>query len=504
MSQDPRIEGLKKLVGNLEAFSAHCLKVADKSGATVPFIWNAAQRNLHAKLERQIKETGKVRALVLKGRQMGISTYVAARFYHRTTTSFGKKTLIVAHQAKSTSSLFEMVKRYHQHSPLPVSTAYSNATELVFDKLGGKYGLATAGSDDVARGTTAQLAHLSEFGFWSNGQKHMAGLGNTVADEPGTEIIIESTANGIGNAFHKMWQEAEAGRGEFIAVFLPWFLDPSYRAKVKPDFVLSKEDVDYMQAYGLDMEQMQWRANKIATYGEGFSYLWSQEYPATATEAFQTSTKNPLVSPERVMAAVNSKYADMNAPLVIGCDPAGDGVNDADRTAIAFRRGRVCFRVEYHQGLSTMQIAGKLAEYNNEFKPDGMFVDKGGLGAGVYDRLVELNVPIIGVNNAEKARDPERYENKRAEMWWTMKEWFEDQPCRIPNDPALISDICAPEPKVSSNGRKLLEKKEDMKKRQIRSPDGADALSLTFSEPVAFRSNHTIGGGWKAPTSAGY
>jgi hypothetical protein len=125
----------------------------------------------------------------------------------------------------------------------------------------------------------------------------------------------------------------------------------------------------------------------------------------------------------------------------------------------------------------------------------------------VYDRLLELSVPVIGVNNATRATDHERFENKRAEIWWTMKDWFADQPCRVPNNAALISDLTAPQPKVSSNGRKLLEKKEDMAKRQVRSPDGADALSLTFAEPMAFRDHYLPGAreaSKPAATSAGY
>jgi hypothetical protein len=216
---------------------------------------------------------------------------------------------------------------------------------------------------------------------------------------------------------------------------------------------------------------------------------------------------NPLINPSDVMSVVNSASAEMNAPLVIGCDPAGDGVNDADRTAICFRRGRTVFRMEYHQGLDTMQITGLLAEYERDFKPDGIIIDKGGLGAGVYDRLNELNVPVIGINNAQRATDSERYENIRAEMWWLMGEWFEDRPCRIPNNAALISDITAPQPRVSSNGRKMLEKKEDMKKRGVRSPDGGDALALTFAMPVGYRDPSRGAKPTRnkpAPTSAGY
>ena len=484
---DAQLEGLRRLKHSLELFSVHCLKIADKEGRTTPFAWNRAQQYVHERLEEQKAKTGKVRAMVLKGRQQGISTYAAARFYHHTTMTPGRKALIVGHEQKSTDSLFGMVKRYHANNPLGISTGATNAKELVFDKLDGGYKLATAGSDDVGRGNTAQVAHLSEFAFWKNAQKHMAGLGNTIADIDGTEIIIESTANGLGNAFHLMWQMAEAGQSDWIAVFVPWFWQDEYRAAVKEDFeqALSDEDKAYQEAHGLDLEQMQWRANKKSTYGAGFEWLFEQEYPATPSEAFVSSTSNPLISPTLVMAAVNSEYRDLSAPLIIGCDPAGDGAEGADRTAIVFRQGRVCRRIEYHSALTTMQIAGKLAEYHAQHKPAAIFVDKGGLGAGVYDRLRELGIPVIGVNSATRANDHERYENKRAEMWWLMREWLEDQPCRLPNNMALVADITSPQPKVSSNGRRLLEKKEDMQKRGLRSPDGADALALTFAEPVA-------------------
>lgn len=345
----------------------------------------------------------------------------------------------------------------------------------------------------------------SEFAFWRNPQKHLAGLGNTVADIDGTEVILESTGNGQGNAFHLMWQDAEAGKGDYIAIFVPWFWQAEYRAPVREDLELSEKDRKYMAAYGLDMEQMQWRANKIVSYGKGFAWLFDQEYPATPALAFQSSTLNPLVDPASVQMAVDSTYRDLSAPLLIGCDPAGDGVQDPDRTAIAFRRGRVCLRIEYHEGLDTMQIAGKLMNYNREMRPAMIFVDKGGLGAGVYDRLVELGAPVTGVNNASKATDFERYENIRSEMWWLMAEWLDDFPVRIPNNPALISDLTAPQPKVSSNGRKLLEKKEDMAKRGIRSPDGADALALTFAMPVERPENLPLAPAQReAPTTAGY
>lgn len=430
------------------------------------------------------------------------STYVGARYYHRTSMNHGEGAFIVTHEEKATQSLFKMVKRYHEHNTLAPSTKASNAQELIFGALDSGYKLATAGSQDVGRGNTARLLHGSEFGFWANAQTHLAGLGNTIPsgeEAKGSEIILESTGNGLGNAFHLMWQEAEAGNGEYIAIFVPWFWQDEYRTEPKPDFELNDADRKYMEAYGLDMAQMQWRANKIAEYGKGFAWLFDQEYPATAALAFQTSTQNPLINPSDVMAAVNSKFIDMSGPIVLGCDPAEEG---EDRTAIVWRQGRVVFRVEYHPKMRPMQVAGILAKYWAEgvpredggrfagLLPDGMLIDRIGIGAGVVDRLRELNVPHIGVHSGERADAPDVYENKRAEMWWRMKEFFEDQPCRMLNNASLIADITAPQPEVTSMSRKLLESKKKMKKRGVRSPDGGDALAMTFAYPVAPRSRN--------------
>ena len=515
--------GLLHLQTDLESHCHACLKILGKAGgANVPFVWNKAQHYIHARLQEQLKSIGYVRALILKSRQQGASTYIGARFYHKTSMNPGTNAFIVAHEDKATTNLFKMVKRYHDHNPLAPSIKASNAQELIFGKLDSGYKLATAGSQDVGRSNTARLLHGSEFGFWANAQSHLAGIGNTIpsgALGAGTEVILESTANGLGNAFHLMWQAAEAGvdkdgnECEYIAIFVPWFWQEEYRTDPKPGFKVSTVDEKYRAAYQLDIPQMQWRANKIAEYGKGFEWLFDQEYPATAALAFKTSTMNPLISPNDVMSAVNSEYLDLDRPLVIGVDPAGDGEGKSDRTAFAFRCGRTCFRVEYHGKLNTMQIAGKLAAYWNDgvqvagrtIYPAAMFVDKGGLGVGIVDRLDELNIPVIGVFFSASATQPDVYLNKRAEMWWTMKEWFEDQPCRLVNEAQLITDLCAPQPVESSHGKKQLESKKQMAKRQIRSPDGGDALALTFAEPVQPRAvDPGISRNRSSATTAGY
>lgn len=479
-------------------FAGSSLKIKDKQGQFRTLGFNKAQWYVHDQLERQKARLHYVRALVLKGRQQGISTYIGGRFYHRTVFTPGTSTLIMAHEAKATANLFKMVKRYDEGNPFAPAKAATNAQELIFGAIGSDYRVATAGAADTGRSLTAQLFHGSEFAFWQNAQEHLAGIGNAIGDVPGTEIILESTGNGLGNAFHQLWLAAEAGMVDFVPIFVPWYWQPEYALPVPDGFQLANEDEAYRQAYGLSMEQMVFRQRKIATYGQGFEYLFDQEYPATSTLAFQSPTANPLISPITVARAMRSTFRDRYGSFVIGCDPAEFG---DDRTAIVFRHGRVVFRIEAHSKKGPMEVAGMLARLWLDMRPDALIVDRIGIGSGIVDRLKEQQIPVIGLNSAERAENAEVYGNRRAEMWWRMKEWLEDSPNRMPNDMAMASDLSAPGFYHTSNGLKMVEKKEDMRdKRKLRSPDLADALALTFATGIA-PAEH--GGGHHSQGSAG-
>ena len=115
----------------------------------------------------------------------------------------------------------------------------------------------------------------------------MASLLQTVPDVDGTEIIIESTANGY-NDFHSLWRKAEAGESEFMPIFLPWSLDPGYRRKVEPDFVMDGDEKKLAELHSLDVEQIAWRRAKISQLGS--AEYFAQEYPHTPSEAFISST----------------------------------------------------------------------------------------------------------------------------------------------------------------------------------------------------------------------
>jgi hypothetical protein len=481
------IEIRKKLKNNLEHYSLKCLKVRVKSGAVVPLVLNKAQRYIDARLNKQKKLTGKVRAVILKGRQQGCSTYVGARFYHQVSHNFGTQAFILTHALDATQNLYKMAQRYYENTPALVKpqVTTSNAKELIFGQLDSGYKLGTAENKSVGRSSTIQLLHGSEVAFWNNAGEHAKGIMQAVPNTENTEIILESTANGMGNYYHQMWQSAESGESDYIAIFVPWFWQDEYRVKVKKDFEPTVEESELKKYYLIDDEQLAWRRLKIAEFGvngtDGLKAFY-QEYPCNPQEAFQNTGEDSYIKPEDVIRA-RKNNAEQYGNLVLGVDPARFG---DDRTAIIRRKGRNAFGLEMHVKKDTMEIVGRVNTIINEEKPHKVFIDIGGLGAGIYDRLKELghgNV-IVAVNSANAALDSRKYSNKRAEMWHLCKEWIQDTPSQIPDSDELQADLCNTRYSVDSNSRLKMERKEDMKKRGIRSSDAADALCLTFAYPT--------------------
>jgi hypothetical protein len=485
----------KRLRDDFQHYAQKCLKIRTKAGDVHSFELNAAQRFLHEQLEKQKEETGKVRALILKGRQQGISTYVGGRYYHQATHKRGVRVFILTHEQTATDNLFAMVERYHEHCPKLVKpvTGASNAKELSFEALESDYIVGTAGSKAVGRSQTVQRFHGSEVAFWPNAPMHFAGVVQAIPDLPGTEIILESTANGVGGEFHERWQQAEAGIGDFIAVFIPWFWQEEYQRPVPADFTPDEEEQAYMEAYGLSMEQMVWRRAKIAELKDPL--LFKQEYPATAAEAFQMTGHDSYIPAELVVKARKNTVEGIG-PLVIGVDPSRFG---DDRFSVAWRKGRKVEKTEAKSKLDNVQGANWIKEIIDQDSPDRVFIDVGGQGAGVFDILkswggtyAKVCTPVdfggspqssvIFLENGEKRPGPR---NRRAEMWMRSKEWLEDiAGVELPDSDKLQADACGPSYRYDANQYLILESKEQMRKRGVRSPDDWDAVALTFAAPV--------------------
>lgn len=297
----------KRLKEEFPYYAQKALRIRTKEAKVVPFKLNHAQEKLQKAVDESVAKSGRVRIIILKARQQGLSTYVGGYLYHQVSQAKARKAIVVTHKSDSTTALFNMTKRYHENVPeiLKPSTSYSSKKELVFDKLDSSYMVATAGGDGIARGETITDAHLSELAFWkeSTANENLNGLLQSIPDVPGTSVFIESTANGVTGPFYEMWKGAVAGENGYIPVFIPWFLDPGYKKEAPEGFILTPaeeavvEEIKKGWDVDLTLDQMYWRRLKINQNGLD---LFKQEYPAFPDEAFLT-TGRPVFDPETLV-----------------------------------------------------------------------------------------------------------------------------------------------------------------------------------------------------------
>lgn len=495
-----RARAAKLLRDNFPVYSRECLKIRTKEHGIQPLHLSATQRYLHEKAEDQLRRTGMVRLLVLKGRQTYITTYTAARHYHKITHRRGVRGFILAHLEDATSNIFGMVRFFHEQCPQEVrpETSTESAKEILFPLLVSGVKMGTAGSKAVGRSEALQFLHGSEVAFWENAEEHSAGLMQAVARVPGSEIILESTANGIGNAFHRLWKAAEAGNSEFECCFIPWFIHEEYTAKPPDGWLAPEAFREYGEIYNLTPGQIYWawiknREQSVIAGGgpDEFNWKFRQEYPANADEAFQTSGANHFIKPEVVLRARKRKVPGIG-PIVLGVDPARGG-NDMMGIIDRQRRrlgGHICER--YKTSRDPRANAGHVVTIVKRLKSQGLPIKKVVVdttdGNAMFSYLEDvLGDLVVGVNFGEKAHDAENYANRRAEMWDQLRQWFDDPVgVQCPDTDDFQGDMTCTSwgsglTHKRPNGQLVLEQKEKIKERLKFSPDLGDAAAITFS-----------------------
>ncbi len=215
-------------------------------------------------------------------------------------------------------------------------------------------------------------------------------------------------------------------------------------------------------------------ADKTSDYAK-YEHVWLGEYQDVSDMQF--------ISREVIKAARDRQSPLPEEPRIMGLDVARFG---DDKTVLILRHGHKVRKIWDWSKLDTMQTAAKTAELCDRHTPQALFVDGVGVGGGVVDRLRMLGVKVIDVNAGGRAMRDTRYGNKRAEMWANMRDWLRDVG-EIPDHDHLEMELQSPEYRYDNQNRVFLEKKEDMKKRGMPSPDYADALALTFAQPVRQR-----------------
>lgn len=215
-----------------------------------------------------------------------------------------------------------------------------------------------------------------------------------------------------------------------------------------------------------------------ATYGEQ-----SNAYRIRVLGEFALTDDDTLISADLVDAAMQRDVTvQQSEPIIYGVDVARFGT---DRTALCKRRGSVVLEIKAWGGLDLMQTVGQIINEAKLDSPSEICVDTIGLGGGVADRLREQGYNVVDVNVSESSAMNPNANKLRDELWMSVKDWLATRSVKLPRDETLRHELVAPRYNFSSSGKLVVESKDSMRKRRMRSPDLADALCLTFAGSAA-------------------
>lgn len=512
-------------------FARQAIKIRTKEGDLAPLELNEAQLILLKAAEDQLAAERWVRLAGLKGRRQGFSTMVAARGYWRATLWERQNIYILSHEMTASSKLFDMVALMQEKHPFPPKVGTDNAKELEFPKRGSSYTVATAGQKAGGRGGGVSFFHGSEVAWWTNAPDHFSASVQAVDEvrgqwgvlwteprdalpfesgigciegwvKPPSEIWLETTSAGPMGEFYKRYMDAMKLIGRYRAAFVPWTVQTEYVEY--GEFVPMQEaeeegelsEAEYQELHGLSNEQMLWRRSKIHELGSEGKFR--QEYPIDVVEAFSSVDVDSYIKPAIVLRARKRNFADPDAPLIMGVDPAGGG---GDRFAVSFRRGDKIIKILSRTKLEHDDAVAWLSTLIDEWRPNRVCIDRGSMGAAIVSALRNMNkryfdlirgIDFGGTSKFKKAT-PKRAGpwNVRAEIYERFRTWMVEGGA-IPDDDDLATDIVGPKIVYRANNDWLLESKTSMKARGLRSSDLSDACALTFAVQEFFEE-------WDAP-----
>lgn len=289
--------------------------IVDKDMRSIPFVLNPPQKRI-------LQELGNM-DIILKARQEGISSLVLAMFTMDFLTIENIRCVVISHEDKSTQRLFDRVRYYLESmkrtwpGELPYKLKYNSRHELVNTEKNSIFYIGTAGAKAFGRGDTINNLHVSELALWPDQERTMIGLIQAVPKDG--RIVIESTANGIGDYFYKLWIKSREAEGAFKIHFLPWFELPDYVMPVGTvPMELTEAEQDLINRYHLSREQIAWRRWKISQMNGDWRdpATWdkfNQEFPSNAEEAFIVSG-NPVWSP----TMLRTYYNHCKKPELVG------------------------------------------------------------------------------------------------------------------------------------------------------------------------------------------
>ncbi|MFA6680222.1 MAG: hypothetical protein WCR96_07030 [Candidatus Methanomethylophilaceae archaeon] len=240
------------------------------------------------------KATGK-RILVLKARRMGITTFEQALSYSICRTQRHSSVLTVAQTQEDVEDIFRMVHLMHEKDPNEEKLNTDRVNSLSYKVMKSVFDIKSAEGTAIKRGSTLSRAHCSEVSFWKTNDTDTDNLIAAIGEAARRgEVVLETTANGVGNYFHQLWTEAKAGLGIWTPCFLGWYLDPRnsviVNAEEREQIIETLDDyeINLVESKNISVEQLAWRREKRKG-SERKKKIFDQEYPSTDTEAFISS-----------------------------------------------------------------------------------------------------------------------------------------------------------------------------------------------------------------------
>lgn len=274
------------------------LSIKTKAAQIVPFRLNPEQRMYLDAVHHDLAANKPLRYIILKARQMGMSTLTEGLIFTFAFLWPGSSSSIVAHETKASQNLLKMTNLYWQMYPFNslFTEKYNSKNELSWKETDSSIWVTTAKNSKTGRSATYQCVHASEVAFWEDAGDTFLSLLNTVPNLPRTFVALESTANGLGGYFHDTWNAAVAGDSEFTPLFFPWHTFDEYRASrsgipFRPLGRLSDEET-VLRKMNIDDDRLLWRRWMIRNRTDNSIEKFHQEYPTTPEEAFIATGTN--------------------------------------------------------------------------------------------------------------------------------------------------------------------------------------------------------------------
>lgn len=276
------------------------LSIVDKDGntrkLTEPLFPSQAQ--FIDEVHRQWNINRPVRIIVLKGRQVGISTATEALLFCMSQIFDNARCRVVAHDNDATQGLLEMSTNYWETYPAAKlkTLKYNSRNELAWIENKSSIRVSTAKNTRAGRSKTIRALHASEVGFWDNPDPLMLGLSQSIPNRPGTFVCLESTANGLGNWFHRTWVAAEEREISYVPMFFPWYEHPEYTAEHEnldyPSIMKYTDEEKVLRRMGISDSRIIWRRTAIKDRCNRDVLQFHQEYPTVPEEAFISTGAN--------------------------------------------------------------------------------------------------------------------------------------------------------------------------------------------------------------------